>query len=398
MTNILFNSVAGADISKKSSPGPPQAEPADPLTELNTRINAKLYHTSDETVDLYRQENTNSDLLGRLYYDDYDSSAPSSAFMTPRQSTPIPVTSPDETVQASSDPLFFSSPLKESGTENAVAQCPPPPDQDLEHTIAFDNTYSARMSVTHKVKHPQFRFRRNNKTYLAAHNSTEPLEKAIEWVIDEMMVTGDTVIVLKVLDERHYSSIDKEKVMKQLHELQQLNKHHKKISMVYEVVIGDPEKVLRQAIKEYNPAMMALGTRHGGDREHRKFMQKQSFLRHLLERALVPVIIVKATHTRVELLERPIDGPRYFMEMLIKASKSVSESYDGSMSPTRHFRSPLARCDDEDRGRTASKAEGETPDHKLWFTRSLSSRSRSRSRLALAQRGASRIASWLSSR
>ena len=45
----------------------------DDETVRNTKLNAELFHTSNDSVELYRQENNSSDLLGRLYYDDYDS-------------------------------------------------------------------------------------------------------------------------------------------------------------------------------------------------------------------------------------------------------------------------------------------------------------------------------------
>lgn len=367
-------------------------EPNDPETELNTRLNALLYHTSDESVDLYCKENTDSDLLGRLGYDDYDAaSAATSAAISPAISPVLlPVVLSENLYKA----LAAITPV----VSPASADAP----QDLERRIAFDNTNDSRVSVTHKIKHPQFRFRRNNKTYMAAHNRTGPSLRAIEWVIDEMMVSGDTVIILEVLDERHFSAIDKVEVLHQLDILKLLNKHHKKIQLVYEVVVGNPRKELKFAIAEYNPAMMAMGTSHSKDSEHRKFMQKQSFLRSFLECALVPVIIIKPQYKHIETLDHQIDGPRYFLQMLIDAQSEAPTA-----SPRGRSASPMPRprllpslsgshChESESRGRSGpeSKDLHESHDRRFWFSRLPSG---SRSRLVLRQRASSRLSKLFS--
>lgn len=70
-------------------------------TAKNTRLNASLYHTSDESIQQYRQQNNSTDLLGRLYYDDYDSNSNllSPELLSPASSVPhTPLISPIPTV------------------------------------------------------------------------------------------------------------------------------------------------------------------------------------------------------------------------------------------------------------------------------------------------------------
>ena len=62
----------------------------DDETVRNTKLNAELFHTSNDSVELYRQENNSSDLLGRLYYDDYDSDSMTSPSIS-GVSSPMPL-------------------------------------------------------------------------------------------------------------------------------------------------------------------------------------------------------------------------------------------------------------------------------------------------------------------
>ncbi|ODV76735.1 uncharacterized protein CANTADRAFT_38510, partial [Suhomyces tanzawaensis NRRL Y-17324] len=276
----------------------------DPETEHNTQLNAMLYRTSSETVDLYKQENNSSDLLGRLYYDDYDSESGA-----------------DTPLIGSSTPNLLSS--RSSSSTNLVR---PPLSRlrSLERGVSFDtSTDDHRRSFTIKVKHPHFKFRRNNKTYLSGFNNDQESIRAIEWLFDEMVIHGDTIIVLQVLDEKHHDRIDKIQANKALNRIELLNTHFKKVQIVFEVVIGKPQKLLKKAIDEYNPQMMCIGTHHANPDYHKSFLSKASISKHFLECALVPVIIVKPTYHHVEYLEHPIDSEDYFLHLTLAIDTTI---------------------------------------------------------------------------
>ena len=79
--------------------------------------------------------------------------------------------------------------------------------------ISFDTSpHGHQKSYTLKAKHPLFKFRRTNKTFLVGYNDDLESTKAIEWLFDEMIINGDTIVVLQVLDEKQHVSIDKSKV------------------------------------------------------------------------------------------------------------------------------------------------------------------------------------------
>ena len=391
----------------KEKPEKPETE-----TEHNTRLNALIYHTSNETVDLYRQENNSSDLLGRLYYDDYDSesavtspilsgsvtpsggefldhsnmimnslslnsinstllnhrntkggrsssniaSMRASHISSARSASPSnipggshhPPTSSNLSLLTSSVPLRSSSstnlaPIRPAlAKSNSFDKASRPNLSRLSSTssfqkgISFDaSTDDHRMSITYKVKHPQFKFRRNNKTFLAGFNDDQESFKAIEWLFDEMVIHGDTIIVLQALDEKKYDVIDKVKVNELLSRIEQLNKHVKKVSLVFEVVIGKPQKLLKKAIEEYKPAMMIIGTHNHDKKEHKSFLSKSSLSKHFLECALVPVIVVNPTYRYVEHLENPITTETFFEDWM----KNIN--YDSLLTKDKTRRSKL---------------------------------------------------------
>jgi nucleotide-binding universal stress UspA family protein len=310
---------------KEESPQQPEEPPQLDETQLNTKLNALLYHVSDDSIAMYKQENTSSDLLGRLYYDDYDSdliispmiSGPSTPLMSPTPTGGVFHTVPSlGAIGTTSSNISSRSSLPRPQLSRL---------QSFERGISFDTSEDHRKSLTFKVKHPQFKFRRNNKTFLAGYNGDSESIRAIEWLFDEMVVHGDTIIVLQVLDEKKHQSINRDDANKALTKIQMLNTHPKKVSLVLEIVIGKPQKLLKDAITEYKPAMMIIGTHRHDTEMHKSLLPKASFSKYFLESALVPVILVKPNYHYVEFLETPIMSETYF-EDIIK-NIDLSETY-----------------------------------------------------------------------
>ncbi|KAK6202254.1 uncharacterized protein RJT21DRAFT_118258 [Scheffersomyces amazonensis] len=301
-------------------------------TEHNTKMNALLYHTNNDTVDLYRQQNNSSDLLGRLYYDDYDSDSIISP-VTSADGTPL--LTPNLTGNSNIPPLDLllasNSSLNLSASRSNTS-LPTRPGlnrlKSFERSISFDTTTNNhRKSITLKVKHPQFKFRRNNKTFLAGYNNDHESIKAIEWLFDEMLIHGDTIVILQVLDEKQFEFIDKEKANRSLERIDRLNTKFKKIAIVFEVVIGKPQKLLKAAIDEYNPNMMIIGSHHyDGKEHHRSLLSKSPISKHFLECALVPVILVKPNYHHQEMLIKPIDSINYFADWI--KNIDVTDTYN----------------------------------------------------------------------
>lgn len=325
---------------------PEDVDEEEDQTKVNTRLNAMLYHVSDDSIDLYRKENTSSDLLGRLYYDDFDSDSVNNSTVN------SPLVSPSGTVMT---PDYFSLRLGGSGSETNIAMnhafmaLNPGSRPDIsrmssysghemrriksfERGISFDtSTDLNRKSMTYKLKHPDFKFRRNNKTFLLGFNEDNESLKAIEWLLDKMVVNGDTVIILQVLDEKLHSYINKKQATQNLARIERLNTHFKKISLVYEIVIGKPQKLLKNAVEEYVPAMMVMGAHDYNEKESHsnyKSIFSKSFSKHFLECALVPVIVVKPSYHSIATLYKPIDSEEYFKDWLVNMDVSSTYSKD----------------------------------------------------------------------
>lgn len=301
------------------------------VTQLNTRLNSLLYHTSNESVDLYRLENNSLDLLGRIYYDDFDPTdarALEGLSSLSGSSTPVPKTVVGQKIR----PAF-------------------------ERGVSFDTLSDTHhLSIILKEKHPEFKFRRNNKTFLVGFSNDSQSLRAVEWAFQEMVIHGDTIVVFHVLDDRNYKAVEPSSAESILRRLKKLNSHERKVSLVYEVVIGRPQKLLKEAILEYNPAMMIVGTHQeptgslsvsssssnlAGAAHHRhqhSFFGKSSISKYFLQYALVPVIVVKPFYQYHEELQKPIETATYFLDWI--GGIDVSQTYEKKKKKSRFLLSP----------------------------------------------------------
>lgn len=302
-------------------------------TELNTKLNALLYHTSDDSVAMYKTENTSSDLLGRLYYDDYDSESMASPIPSGANT---PLLSPNHTGGTNLPPSSLHLGLSSINFHLSNSLTPSKP--SFERGISFDTSDDHRKSLTFKVKHPHFKFRRNNNTFLTGFKNDTNSLIALEWLFDEMVIHGDSIIVLQVLDEKTHSTIDKVEANLALDKLESLNLHSKKISLVYEIVIGNTQKLLKAAIAEYKPAMMIMGTHETATDTHKSLLSKTSFAKNFLECALVPVILVKPDYHYIEFLDTPITKETYFEDLL--KNIDISTTYDKKHYKPKNSKTP----------------------------------------------------------
>lgn len=309
-------------------------------TDKNTRLNALLFNTLEESIDTYRLENTLLDLLGRLYFDDYDSEV---SVMSPGPLTPSGSerSNTSLTLDRAAQRLRSPSPAKRPPLLRLSS---------FERGVSFDTLEdNHHKAITLKVKHPQFRFRRNNKTYLVGYSNDVESLRAIEWTLQEMVINGDTIIVLQVLDEKIYKRVDSGLGEQVLAKIEKLNTHNKKLSIVFEAVIGKPQKLLRKAIDEYKPAMMVVGTHNyekaqlhrlslsqnivsqshpthtpqsQAHHKHRGFLSKASISKYFLQYALVPCIVVKPIYYYREQLDTPVENEKYFQNWIAKTEIS----------------------------------------------------------------------------
>lgn len=359
----------------------PEEKKEETETQINTRLNGLLYHTSNDSIDLYRLENNSLDLLGRLYYDDYDSefSVLSPSPINPSVERVASYTSLSKmnsglNLVSMSSNLELARQQKTPSASNLpdmarslVLRPPSRPNMhrlgSFERGVSFDTLLDDHhLAITLKVKHPQFKFRRNNKTFLIGFSNDAESLRAVEWVFQEMAINGDTVIVLQVLDDKYYRQVDPALAEQVLAKLEKLNTHSKKISLVYEVVIGKPQKLLKLAIEEYKPNTMIVGTHQQGGvlqlspsstniinlshhthhhhhhHHHMPFLSKASVSKYFMQFALVPVIVVKPYYHYHENLDQPIDSEEYFQNLL--ASIDVSHTREKKKSRLG-MRSPL---------------------------------------------------------
>lgn len=337
-----------AVLSTKSEVGDENEEP-ESETELNTRMNALLYHTSHESIDLYRLENNSLDLLGRLHYDNFDIHDKESVSRVQSFTSFLQILLAQSLNKAS------ATSINNSGTLSPPALRPTPL---FESGVSFDTLDdSHHKSIILTAKHPEFKFRRNNKTYLIGYSNDAESLRAVQWVFQEMVIHGDTVVVFQVLDEKHHKVVDADAADKVVEKLKSVNTYNRKISLMYEVTIGRPQKLLKQAIEEYKPAMMIVGSHQyelspvpsnaslnthtiQSNHSHFLFLGKTSISKYFLMFALVPVILVKPFYQHQETLKSPIDSDHYFHDML--ANIDISRTRERQRKHKFDFLSPTS--------------------------------------------------------
>ena len=127
-----------------------------------------------------------------------------------------------------------------------------------------------------------------------------------------MIINGDTIVVLQVLDENNTYPLTNRRSRKTW------LKSSKSITISRKFVLSTKppsvkaKKAIRSAIDEYRPSMMAIGTHHYDGKEHHRSFTKSSLSKHILECSLVPIILVKPSYRYVEFLRQEVDGPQYF--------------------------------------------------------------------------------------
>ena len=283
----------------------------DSETKSNTQINALIYDTSSSTSqeDLEKKS-------ALEFANDKKPTSPMSDLGNTR--------GPKSNYFASKLGVGSASSPSASGLRIDKMTPRPVRPQALKRGVSFDTCSSEnrQQSLTLKRKHPDFHFRRNNKTFLAGLKYTENSMRALEWVIEEMAVDGDTVVVLHVLHEKAYSYIDKKQAAREMKMLESLNKSGKKISIIYEVAIGRPRLLLKLAIEEYSPSMMVIGSSQNEGKSNFFYnfthgsLSRPSFRQYFLEYGTVPLIIVKLNYHLHEPLLTSINSPYYFQECL----------------------------------------------------------------------------------
>ncbi|KAG2178311.1 hypothetical protein INT44_001461 [Umbelopsis vinacea] len=171
--------------------------------------------------------------------------------------------------------------------------------------VSFDNMTDKDLpdySFTLRGKSKGFQRTRRSRTFMVATDLANYSEYALTWANEEIMDSGDELIILRVVtvdmtDKRAnvQALLHHEEVKARENANAVLNKVLDKetdieISVVIEFVIGKVQETIQHMIAMYQPSMLIVGTRGLSDF---KTMLLGSISKYCLQHSPVPVVVVR---------------------------------------------------------------------------------------------------------
>ncbi|KAI3479802.1 hypothetical protein L1887_58197 [Cichorium endivia] len=129
-----------------------------------------------------------------------------------------------------------------------------------------DETNSGAFSFTLQVKSRGFLRTKNTRTFMVAVDDNAHSERALEWLMENLVEDGDEVVAVRILDGEA-DQIDQEEAREEARELMasivELNEEaeDRKISIVVEFVAGKVVSTILRIIHVYRPDSLTVGTR-----------------------------------------------------------------------------------------------------------------------------------------
>ncbi|KAJ2957734.1 hypothetical protein NQZ79_g6586 [Umbelopsis isabellina] len=171
--------------------------------------------------------------------------------------------------------------------------------------VSFDNMTDKDLpdySFTLRGKSKGFQRTRRSRTFMVATDLANYSEYALTWANEEIMDSGDELIILRVVtvdmtDKRsnvqallhHEENKARENANAVLNKV--LDKESDiEISVVIEFVIGKVQETIQHMIAMYQPSMLIVGTRGLSDF---KTMLLGSISKYCLQHSPVPVVVVR---------------------------------------------------------------------------------------------------------
>lgn len=206
----------------------------------------------------------------------------------------------------------------------------PPPDGRFTKRVSFDtftNPDAAVYSLTLKVKHKEYRYKRTSRTYLIGYDTAEYSASALEWLLDTLADDGDEIIALRAIEPRGRGERDMDEVVYRrearriVDEIVERNDEDKHVSIVVEHATGNVKTLLMHMIHLYHPDSLIVGTK-GRNLNSISGLVPNSMSKWCLQNSPVPVIVVRPDRKRTKAKKKRLADPtrRSYLEILEKSS------------------------------------------------------------------------------
>lgn len=207
-----------------------------------------------------------------------------------------------------------------------------------------DDTNSGAFSFTLQVKSRGYLRTKNTRTFMCAVDNNSHSERALEWLMENLVEDGDEIVAVRILDGEA-DTIDQEDAREEARELMasivELNEEaeDRKISIVVEFVAGKITSTILTIIHVYRPDSLTVGTRGKSVNKFKK-MLGNTYMGHVSRDILisspVPVVVVRPEAKVQKHLKKRLNDPkRRGYHNLVKGVEGLP------MSITKHKRRSL---------------------------------------------------------
>lgn len=181
-----------------------------------------------------------------------------------------------------------------------------------------DETNSGAFSFTLQVKSRGFLRTKNTRTFMVAVDDNPYSERALEWLMENLVEDGDEVVAVRILDEEA-DNIDQDDAREEARELMasivELNEEaeDRKISIVVEFVAGKVVSTILDIIHVYRPDSLTVGTRGKSANKFQKMLGQHIMghvSRDILTSSPVPVVVVRPEAKVQKHLKKRLNDPK----------------------------------------------------------------------------------------
>ena len=184
-----------------------------------------------------------------------------------------------------------------------------------------DETNSGAFSFTLQVKSRGFLRTKNTRTFMVAVDDNPYSERALEWLMENLVEDGDEVVAVRILDGEA-DQIDQDEAREEARELM--------ASIVVEFVAGKVVSTILDIIHVYRPDSLTVGTRGKSANKFQKMLGQHIMghvSRDILTSSPVPVVVVRPEAKVQKHLKKRLNDPkRRGYHNLVKGEKSLPMS------------------------------------------------------------------------